>query len=205
MSFANILIYFGIPLAFIIAGYFFVRLRKKGYFIYNGVKVPKEFPFIYYTPLGVKVFSVTQLPSEALTKIDEGISQQIECINTYKPDWFGYNTHSSYTIKLVDPMIITASGLPSLVINGINSAGTVMGVGNDGQAGVSILLPHQTYQNWNLLEYFRTSVWYESEHAREWVNDRITFYHFTGDNDIHPHFPCPATKPGDTTFPCGVI
>lgn len=52
-----------------------------------------------------------------------------------------------------------------------------------------IVIPHQAVQNWAFQDYFVRSVWFESEHVREFINDfHGEFTAHLGPNDVHPHF-----------------
>ncbi|MCZ2392217.1 MAG: phage virion morphogenesis protein [Acidobacteria bacterium] len=170
-----------------------------------------KFKYTYRTPEGAEVLSTVEVPSLALDLIDEGIENQLTRINAAKPDWSRFKQISDYRVLLVDPMAtnqVTEPGSPAIIVSRFGypqsqTAGTCLGVmwqprwNADGSytlpgTGLDhpyIVVPHQSNQGWHFRDYFMRSVWHESEHIREAMNDWATFQHFQGSNDIHPHFP----------------
>jgi hypothetical protein len=80
----------------------------------------------------------------------------------------------------------------------VQSAGTCIGV--DGAIFIphkgpvqdprysSIILPEQSAENWQYLNYLEESARNESEHVAEWHNNRQMFATFAIVGDVHPHF-----------------
>ncbi len=158
----------------------FTRLR---------IPVPK-FEFADYTPLGVKVRSTVSIPSNALNSIDEGIGNQIYRHSAKYPNWNVGKLHSEYSVLLIDPMTTNVEnepGSPAILVQGIQTAGT--GIRDGGEKLVHIVAPHQQNQEWQFKEYFKNTIWFESEHCRENWNDLDVFNRYVGGSDVHPHVP----------------
>lgn len=146
-----------------------------------------EFGFSHTTARGVKVRSTVNVPVHILEIIDNGIQDQFNKINPFYTQWNNLNNHSQYRLDFVNPAAVNSAGCPALLVQGVNAAGTVYGVRNDGLQP-TIVLPHQQSVNWRCADLLRNVTFYESEHLREWANDQQVFYFFaTGQNDVHPH------------------
>lgn len=159
----------------------------------SAVPIPQDVPYAFRTPGGVSVSSVTNyVPDAALEAIDEGIRNQIERISAAHPEWAARANLVDYRVMFINPMaenVETDPGSPALIVYGIQSAGTCVGIGGDGFTLDFIVLPHQVDTSWAHIDYLMHSAWYESEHIREWFNDTAVFNSFLGTGDIHPHFP----------------
>lgn len=155
--------------------------------------IPARLPYSFRTPGGVFVASVTNyVPDAALAAIDEGITNQLTRTEAAHPEWAAKRLLPDYRVIFIDPMATNAEtepGSPALLVWGIQSAGTCIGVGGDGVYPEYIVLPHQADSGWNYIDYLMHSAWHESEHIREWFNDQAVFNSFIGSGDIHPHFP----------------
>lgn len=157
-----------------------------------GVPMPNAFPVNVTSPGGVWVIADVPVPSEALTAIDEGIALQIERSSFYNPTWVNKRHLSDYKVMFVDPMatnVETDPGSPALIVHGIQTAGTVVGVGGDGCNVNFILIPHQAASNWTHIDYLKQTARNESEHDAEWANDPVIFRSFAISGDVHPHWP----------------
>lgn len=154
--------------------------------------LPDNVPYGFTTPGGVLISSVSSvITSQALEAIDEGITNQLVRITAAHPDWNNKKSLPDYKIMFIEPQTrnqINDPGSPAIFVHGIQSAGTCIGVGNDGFATDFIVLPHQS-PDWGFTDYLMHSAWNESEHIREWFNDPVVFNSFLGSGDIHPHFP----------------
>jgi hypothetical protein len=152
------------------------------------VPVPDKWSFKVKTPRGVTVRANVNVPYLALQDIDTGIATQIRAYNAINPFWTQYNSIEKYVVEFVEPMATNLDGSPALIHRaGVQTAGTTYGTGWDGNDTPTIVLPHQAATNWNYREYLRTSARFESEHIREWTEDKDVFNRFTGANDCHPH------------------
>lgn len=148
------------------------------------------FKVITKTPSGVQVRSTVEVSGDVLNDIDEGLSRQIVRYNLKYPDWGIGRRHSEYSVLLIDPMVINAEndpGSPALLVQGQQAAGTCIRDG--GEKLVHVVAPHQQAQNWRFHEYFKTTIWFESEHCRLNWNDTALYDHFQGQHDIHPFVP----------------
>lgn len=151
--------------------------------------LPDAYPFKYTTQGGVRVFSVTEVPSDSLNAVDEGIRIQIDSYRRFYPNWTKFQSLDNYTVRFLAPQAINQDGSPALLVSGIQTAGTTYGTGRDGNSPPTILLPHQANQNWQFRDYLVDSVWFESEHITESENDLDLFYRRAGAGDCHPHAP----------------
>ncbi|MEO8649810.1 MAG: hypothetical protein ABI539_11650 [Acidobacteriota bacterium] len=184
--------YLFIILAIAAVGAVFVWLRNRK----SKVSVPTsrlpfpmpQLPYHMISPAGAHVFSVRPIANDdaerVLAAIDAGIRN---CIAGLKPEWTGGRDASEFLIAFVEPQASTEAGEPSLMIHGIESAGTVFGVGNDGYHTPTIVVPYQ--DGWQYLGYLSNEIWYEGEHYVEWINDPAEFYKFAVAADVHPHRP----------------
>jgi hypothetical protein len=165
------------------------RSRKQNVLQGLPVALPDRFPYIierFGVPL---IESVVPVPEEAVQAITEGIRTQIEKIDAARPWWENKKSPEDYNVALIEPTATNRDGSPALMIRGIQSAGTCIGVANDGHVPTVIILPHQAATDWGHLEYLKASARHESEHDREFSNDPAEFWAFLGANDVHPHFP----------------
>ncbi|MBK8810737.1 MAG: hypothetical protein IPN69_08410 [Acidobacteria bacterium] len=118
--------------------------------------------------------------------ITAGILQQIATTPIY---WTRQRQIEEYNVALIEPTATNMDGSPALMVRGIQSAGTVIGVGDDGHVPSVIILPHQGATDWAHLDYLKAPARHESEHSALWSNDQNLFYYYTGERDIHPIFP----------------
>lgn len=156
----------------------------------SGVHLPGTPRYAVNTPGGVLVISDVTVPADALTAIDEGITNQITRINAAWPGWTVGANLNEYKVFFIDPTATNQDGSPAILVYGIQSAGTTIGVANDGFPYSVLVLPHQQATNWRYRDYLMRSAWHESEHDREWHNNQGVFYYFVQPGmDVHPHFP----------------
>lgn len=162
------------------------------------IDLPETFPFAYTTPRGVGISSVAAIPEHlravVFNAIDEGIQYLLTATRARYPNWQNANSHGDYGIYFLEPTATNLDGSPALMINGIQSVGTVIGIANDGFPFPSLVLPHQAATDWRYLDYLMRSVWFEGEHLREHSNDLAVFYSYLGANDIHEHTPFNSAK-----------
>lgn len=159
-----------------------------------------KWKYEYTRPGGGKVRSTVYVPVVALQDVTDGINEQIIRYNAVYPEWVNYTDAADYDVLFVDPNAETIDGKPALLVSGglgrgrIKTAGTVIGV-----QPYSILprpyivLPHQEKSGWVYRDYLKHAAWFESEHVREWMNDRTVFYSFATVGDVHPH----VAEPGE--------
>lgn len=189
----------GIIVAVALAGgiYLITRLSKRAEAAKNlwqaldGLGIPKhvaEFKHAALTPKGIEVKSTVPVPPEALATIDAGIDEQMKRFAVAYPDWPAGKRHSEYRVLFIDPMASNQDGSPAILVKGIQTAGTCIGVHPGSPSRQPwIVLPHQANRDWRFGEYLRNSAWFESEHYVEWLNDYPTFLRFVGEGDVHPH------------------
>jgi hypothetical protein len=159
--------------------------------------IPKHdanFKYSYRSPGGVQVASTVQVPSDALPLLDEGITNQITRHSGAHPEWVNYRNLSDYKVLFVEPSGVTVEtdpGAPLIHVRGVSSAGTTIGTTeySSCRPNLYIVLPHQAAQGWSHRDYLMRSAWHESEHIREWENNRNVFYQFANAGDVHPHIP----------------
>jgi hypothetical protein len=166
----------------------------------SGFGIPKSkamFAYTYTTPQGVAVRSTVAVPGSALQSIDDGINNQIIRHNAAYPKWDKGKTFPEYRLLFVDPMAFnefTDPGSPALLVNGVQTAGTVLGMIEGNLSPVKepyIVLPHQQDSQWSHVDYLMHSAWNEGEHFREWLNRDNEpvgkWKEYEGPNDVHPH------------------
>jgi len=167
-------------------------------FVMLGIdKKYRQFKKYYTTVNGVVVRSTVDVPNENLRLIEEGITNQITRHNAAFPNWSAHKSLSDYEVLIIDPMCTneyTEPGSPCIEVNGWHSAGTCIGTyPRTNIKRPKIVVPHQADTNWQFKDYFMRSVWHESEHVREWVNQENEptgrFYFYANSGDIHPHVP----------------
>lgn len=162
----------------------------------------------YTTPGGARVGSVTQVPAEFLSAIDEGVMLAVE---RRVPGWNKITSPAQVRVLIIEPSTYrdpqhprfgakcvneyTEPGSPCLLVNGVQTAGTVVGIQQLNAvklADAALIIPHQALQGWSFRSYFMHSVWYETEHLLECVNegrDGPTCLYYQKVDDTHPHRP----------------
>ena len=154
---------------------------------------PKQyanFKYNYTTPQGAQVQSTVPVPADFLTIYDASIQRVVRNHTRVRPEWKQFLTVPDYPLLLVDPMttnVETDPGSPALFVEGIQTAGTV--IGTSPKSNLSrpyLVLPHQANQSWNHREYFRQSAYNEGEHRIE-LNDYGVFLYYAHAGDLHPH------------------
>lgn len=167
-------------------------------FVMLGIdKTFRQFKFNVVTAGGVKVKSTVPVPADILPLIDAGIGRQITKHTAQYPNWTAHKNLSDYEVLIIDPMGInqeTEPGSPCIFAQGYQTAGTCIGTYPRTNIKVpKIVVPHQANQSWQYREYFLNSIWFESEHVREWVNMNNDptgiFWHYATAGDQHPHVP----------------
>jgi hypothetical protein len=162
------------------------RSRKEQVLTGLPVTLPDRFPYVIARFGAPLIESVAPVPETAVAAITAGILQQIATTPIY---WTRQRRIEEYNVALIEPTATNMDGSPALMVRGIQSAGTVIGVGDDGHVPSVIILPHQGATSWAHLDYLKASARHESEHSAEWANDQAVFWQFIGSGDIHPHFP----------------
>jgi hypothetical protein len=153
------------------------------------VKLPTHWQYVIDLPDTPYIQSNVPISDEIIATIRNGLRLQISAVTALKPTWVFKKRIEDYNVAFIDPQATNMDGSPALLIRGIQSAGTCIGVGDDGLSESAIILPHQSATNWRYVDYLRDSVRHESEHIVLWANDRALFYYYVGANDIHPIFP----------------
>lgn len=156
----------------------------------------------FITPRGVKIKSVSDIPINILILTDVGITNQLTRITFAHPDWNHFTNPNDYSVLVIEPMVTNRDGSPAIKVKGIQSAGTVIGLTwaptwKDGKYSLTgtgidrpyIVVPSQEAVQWRYTDYWMRSIWHESEHVREGMNDWNDFLNHLGANDIHPHYP----------------
>lgn len=158
------------------------------YYELDALRIPRpNIKYSYTTPKGARVESVVPVPSRQLELIDEGITNQIVRYRNAFPNWTKGRNVNEYNVLIVNPMatnMVNEPGSPALMVSGVQSAGTMIGITRKEQW---IVVPHQSDSNWQFEDYFVKTVWHESEHYVEAINDMTVFYQFVGAGDVHPH------------------
>lgn len=180
---------------------FFVRNRanekKRETVISNlPIKMPKAeaFRYTYEWPGCPYVTSVVPVPTKALDLLKQGIEMQI----TLRPrDWTAYSNPSDYDVALIDPDATNMDGSPALMVNGIQAAGTVIGLRDSSYTPTLIVLPHQQATDWCFNDYLMRSARHEGEHVSIDKNGAQQ-----PNPDVHPQFPGPD-DPFVPEFICG--
>lgn len=156
------------------------------------VPIPASFSLTLRTPLGAAVHSNVDVPPDVLELVDAGLEHQLVRTRAAFPDWQHYRSAAQYEVMLIDPQATNLDGSPALLYNGtIQTAGTMLPLADGLGDRPVIVLPHQAGSAWQFRDYFMRSVWYESEHAAEFANDRSLFYQYANANDVHPHWKLP--------------
>ncbi len=158
-----------------------------------GTKLPDGIEFTGVTPKGVAIQAYAAIPQMHFDRladiVDMGINNLLRATKATRPTWTQSLRHDEYVILFKKPDATNQDGSPAILVHGIQSAGTVVGVANDGFSPPMIVLPFQ--DEWNHMSYLMYSVWNEGEHYIEWTNDHTEFMQFAVAADIHPHRPMP--------------
>lgn len=122
--------------------------------------------------------------------IIDALAEMIVAAKYHNPSWTRYLNTADYQVFFIPPMATNMDGSPALLIQGVQSAGTVINIdGSDMGVTPWIVLPEQA--QWNYLDYLKNSVHNEGEHAIERMNDYTIYLSFTGAYDVHPHWQAP--------------
>lgn len=154
--------------------------------------IPTQFAQQTFSQNGVGIISVVNYQNRDVDQaIEEGISGAIRSYRAVHPEWTQKQNVSEYLVMFIEPQALNQNGTPAILVSGIQSAGTVIGVGLSANlySPPVIVLPHQSGQNWQYLKYLKFSAWNEAEHYLEYHNDLPLFYTFAVSNDVHPHIP----------------
>lgn len=143
----------------------------------------------YTTQRGVSIRSVAALVLNSIfDTVDLGIRTTILRWRLKFPEWTKAIAHSDYRLLFVEPQRTNRDGSPAVLVKGIQSAGTTIGLG---PAPITerpyLVIPHQAASHWRYRDYLRDSVANESDHYIAGCNDLVVFYWFLGRRDIHPH------------------
>jgi hypothetical protein len=177
----------------------------------NDWGIPDEdtnFKYEYTTPGGIKINSVVPVPAAFLGYADEAAQRQVARFAEMFPAWSNARDIRGRRIFIVvpgrlrqvdgtaGPHCVTEQddpGAPCLFISGYKAAAATFGCNDLWQKmdqNPPIVLPHQQFQNWQYVQWFKNSVEYEFEHHSGWMNRQNAptgvFYHFLGANDVHP-------------------
>lgn len=198
----------GIAVAGMVAFIIYLKTRKRvahyadGEFVQLGIdKKYRQFKHDLVTPGGVKVKSTVPVPAVQQALIDEGFQATIDRYDDAFVDWIEGMNLSDYEVYLIDPMgtnQVTEPGSPCIYVNGIQTAGTCLGVHPRTQLeNVIVVAPHQADSGWAYPDYFKNTIAYEGEHAVERKNIANAplgvFQAFVGSTDSHPHDLTPWT------------
>ena len=151
------------------------------------IEVPRTFDHHYNTPMGAFVSSFNPIPDSVKDAVFAAIDKGITALFV-ATEHFDYNEkqhHSDFAIAFIPKMATNMDGSPALVTkSGIQTAGTVIGVGGIPVSPSFLLLP----ENFDpaFMDYLATSVRNEGEHDLAWANDKDFFYAHIGANDVHP-------------------
>jgi hypothetical protein len=173
-------------------GYFLYRRQKqkrKAKTLGNlPVKLPTQWDHAYNNPGEPCIHSVVPVPDEARRALAEGIRMQIRATAIKFPHWQNARRVEDYNVMFIEPDSFHPDhGFPELVISGVYSAGTVIGLPEQKVSPPNMVLPHQGRDGWRFLDYLRNSGRNEGEHYDELLNDLKIFDQYTGPNDVHPH------------------
>lgn len=146
------------------------------------------------TPAGITIWStVENVPQAFLETVDASARRVIRNHTRRYPHWKNHLDLSQWSMCLIDPMTTnqeTVPGSPALIVNGYQTAGTVIGTGAHAALKPPMfVIPHQADRGWVFLDYFAASVYNEGEHLFERVNDYGTFLYYATAGDVHPHVP----------------
>ena len=194
------------------AAFFGVKYLQRWKRVHNAldqeIGIPKhhaKFRYEQMTPAGIKVWSVVEVPDQALDAIDRGISEMLRRYTAIRPDFKNASQIHEYKILFVEPDGVTVETNPGAPFiyhrSGGPTAGTVIGCNSDSACRpyVYIVLPHQAKQNWQYLDYLAHSADHECEHYFEWHNCASLFFYFATAGDVHPHT---DNIPTDRVFDC---
>jgi hypothetical protein len=146
---------------------------------------------------GGRIHTLLRIPSDnlnaVLLAVEQGLQNCIHYSQQYNPTWTRYmNTGDFGAVLMIKPMAFGENGEPCLLVPDmsgrlIKTAGTVLNVGYAPNTLTPlIVVAYQEY--WNKLDFLRNAIWFEAEHAREWVNNQTIFFQKVGAGDIHPHW-----------------
>lgn len=177
----------------------------------DGMGIPKSdagFKRSYTTAAGAKVRSVVDVPPAFLSAIDEGAQLAID---RRLPGWNAITSPSQVRVLIIEPSTFrdtqhprygqkctnleTEPGAPCLLVNGVQTAGTVVGIQQLSAVDLkdsALVIPHQAGQSWAFRSYFVNTLWNETEHLLECVNEGRqgeTCLRYQGPFDVHPHRP----------------
>lgn len=148
---------------------------------------PETFAEYHYTTQGVNCnFEVPLQPGD-WERIEPIIDMGIRnLMRGYPSSWTRCRSHGDFRIGFIKPTATNMDGSPALIVSGVQTAGTVLGV-TASFSPITICLPQQA--NWDYLNYLMHSVWFEGEHVAEFQNDLGLFWQYVGAGDSHPHRP----------------
>lgn len=150
------------------------------------VDLPTSWAVIIDRPDAPYIQSVVEVPESAIAQLVAGIQKQIDCTPAH---WTIARNVKDYNIYFIDSHRTNMDGSPALLVRGIQTAGTVIGLPGENFSPVFIVLPHQQSAGWLFPEYLKASARNESEHIALLFNDLNLFYYYQGGADIHPFFP----------------
>lgn len=165
------------------------------------VKLPpfENFKFTYPNEPGKPfISSVVAVPPEAQAAMIKGLQMLLRSIEFKFPHWNAARKIEDYNIMLIDPQAELEQGYPgapSLMVSGIESAGTVIGFPEQKISPPNIVLPHQTATDWRYLDYLAEATRFEGEHYAELLeylkNADQEVWKYVGTTDSHPHHKLP--------------
>ena len=183
-------------IVFFVAGIIYLKKRQKSQSqtkfddaVYKAmpIDIPRKFDNNYNTPMGAFVSSLNPIPDSVKDAVFSAIDKGITALFV-ATDHFDYNqkqNHSDYAVCFIPKMATNMDGSPALVTKtGIQTAGTVIGVGGIPVSPSFLLLPENFDPQF--MDYLATSVRNEGEHDLAWANDKDFFYAHIGANDVHP-------------------
>jgi len=128
--------------------------------------------------------------------IIDALTEMIAAAHYHNPSWTRYLNTQDYRVFFIPPMATNMDGSPALLIQGVQSAGTVINTeGQDMTVQPLMVLPEQA--NWEFRDYLKNSVHNEGEHMIERMNNYAIYLSFTGANDSHPHWSAPPPIGGE--------
>lgn len=173
-----------------------LKWKKKLWYDLDHLGIARTYCYFkhrYVSRNGVRIVSTVPVPTDAMDLVENGIMEQIRRHSAAHPAWDKFKKLSDYAVVFIDPMgvsEVSLPGAPTLEVMGIQTAGTCIGVSDRPRADQpTIVLPHQADSDWQFENYLMRSAWHESEHVREYANDRGEFLRYIGAGDVHPHIP----------------
>lgn len=140
----------------------------------------KEFRFYHDTPGYPIISSVVPVPIEAQGMLAAGVQKMLDCTDDL--NWQYARSMQDFVVLLIPPDTRNLDGSPALFVNGIQSAGTCIGIYGDGFNPPCIVLPHQA-PDWRFLDYLKASARHEAEHIGEAANG---IPHHEGGHPFYP-------------------